>query len=346
MTFGQLGVDPDLLTAIERSRSLRPSLARVLAVINGKGGQGKTSMTANLAGLLALAAQEAHAPRRVLVVDCDPQGNLGLDLGYLKPEDVPAGGQAPQGTLVGDDGAGLMTALQSGSAPARLRDVRPWLDVVPGGAALDEVNGLMFGRTARGQTNRARLALAEVLATIAHEYDWILIDCPPREIAVQDLVLVAARAALVPVSFDQASRQGLSGVSERFSRALSLNESLDLLGVAMFGFQYRLNKKTGGEVGQRREVRAELEADLKAAGADVPVFDSVIRYMPSVAKACRDRGQLVHELEQVQGPKWWEVRAGTATGRPIPNTEATKVAQEYEDLAGEVFTRFSMLEPM
>jgi CobQ/CobB/MinD/ParA nucleotide binding domain len=64
------------------------------------GGQGKTSMTANLAGLLALAAEAANSPRRVLVVDCDPQGNLGLDFGYLKPEDV-AGGAAPAGRLVG-----------------------------------------------------------------------------------------------------------------------------------------------------------------------------------------------------------------------------------------------------
>jgi chromosome partitioning protein len=344
MTFGQVGVDPDLTAAVERSLALRPRLGRVLAVINGKGGQGKTSATANLAGLLALAGEAANSPRRVLVVDCDPQGNLGLDLGYLKPEDVQ-GGQPPAGRLVGDDGVGLMAAMQSGTELKRLRDVRPWLDVVPGGSALDEVNGMIFGRTARGQAHRARLALAEALATIADEYDWILIDCPPREINVQDLVLVAARAALVPVSFDQASRQGLSGVAERFGRALSLNGSLELLGVAMFGFQYRANRK-GDEVGQRREVRAELEADLRAAGADAPVFQSVIRYMPSVAKSCRDRGQLVHELENVVGPKWWEVRAGTAKGRPVPSTEASKVAQEYEDLAGEVFTRFSQLEPM
>lgn len=343
MTFGQVGLDPDMAAAIELSRRLRPSLGRVLAVLNGKGGQGKTSVTANLAGLLALAAEQAQSPRRVLVVDCDPQGNLGLDLGYLKPEDVH--GQVPPGTLVGDDGRGLMAALQTGTAPQRLRDVRPWLDVIPGGSALDEVNGMIFGKTARGHAHQARLALAEVLATVAHEYDWILVDCPPREINVQDLVLVASRAALVPVSFDQASRQGLSGVAERFGRALTVNESLELLGVAMFGFQYRVGRK-GDEVGQRREVRAELEADLRAAGTEAPVFNSVIRYMPSVAKACRDRGQLVHELEQVEGPKWWEVRAGTATGRPVPSTEATKVAQEYEDLAGEVFTRFSQLEPM
>ncbi|GAA2712450.1 ParA family protein [Micromonospora olivasterospora] len=122
MTFGQMvGADPDLAAAMELSRRLRPSLGRVLAVLNGKGGQGKTSVTANLGGLLALAAEQANSPRRVLLVDCDPQGNLGLDLGYLKPEDVPVDGRLPEGVQVGDDGKGLMTALQAGTAPRRCR---------------------------------------------------------------------------------------------------------------------------------------------------------------------------------------------------------------------------------
>lgn len=328
--FGPTTVDGELAAAQERSRVLRPSLSRVLAVFNGKGGVGKTSMTANLAGLLALAAAASDSPRRVLVIDCDPQGNMGLDLGYANRD--------------GDDGgAGLMAAMQAGAIPPRIRDVRPWLDVIPGGAHLDEVNGMIFGKTARGKTHEGRLALAEVIATVAGEYDWILIDCPPREINIQDLALIASRAVLVPVSFDQASRMGLSGVAERFGRALQLNEVLALLGVAMFGFQYRLSRK-GDEVGQRREVRAELASDLRSAGSDSPVFDTVIRYMPSVAKSCRDRGQLVYELESVVGPKWWELRAGTATGRPVPSSQAAQVAQEYEDLAAEVFTRFMHLE--
>jgi cellulose biosynthesis protein BcsQ len=154
---------------------------------------------------------------------------------------------------------------------------------------------------------------------------------------------VAARAVLVPISFDQGGRQGLTGVAERFGAALQLNDQLQLLGVVMFGFQYRVNKN-GDELGQRKAVRAEIVGDLAQAGSDAPVFQSVIRYMPSVAKASRDRGQLVYELETAVGPKWWEVRAGTATGRPVPNTEAAKVAQEYEDLAAEVFTRFRQTE--
>ncbi len=52
-----------------------------ILVLNGKGGVGKTSLTANLAGLAALSGW------RVLAVDLDPQGNLGRDLGYLGDAD-------------------------------------------------------------------------------------------------------------------------------------------------------------------------------------------------------------------------------------------------------------------
>lgn len=330
MSFGQHAVDSELVAAQQQSQRLRPALRRVVAVFNGKGGVGKTSLTANLAGLLALAAADAQSPRRVLVVDCDPQGNVGLDLGYAKgPAD--------------DDGRGLVQAMVSGGRPTVIRDVRPWLDVIPGGAALDEVNGIKFGKISSGKVHESRLALAQVLATVGEEYDWILVDCPPRETNLQDMVLVAARAVLVPVSFDQGSRQGLSGVSDRFGQALQLNESLELLGVAMFGFQYRTSKN-GDEVGQRKAVRAEFTADLAAAGTSAKVFDTVIRYQATVAKSARDRGQLVYELETAVGPKWWEIRSGKASGRPVPNTEAAKVAQEYEDLAAEVFTRFMQLE--
>ena len=58
----------------------REALTRVVAVINGKGGAGKTTITANVAGLLALSGY------RVLVVDLDPQGNLAEDFGYTGDE--------------------------------------------------------------------------------------------------------------------------------------------------------------------------------------------------------------------------------------------------------------------
>jgi hypothetical protein len=87
-------------------------LARVIAIMNGKGGVGKTSIAGNLAALAAAAGY------RVLVVDLDPQGNLAEEMGYV-------------GTATDDAGAALASAMQFGRQvePAALRD---GLDAFPG----------------------------------------------------------------------------------------------------------------------------------------------------------------------------------------------------------------------
>ena len=67
----------------------RGALSRVVAVINGKGGVFKTSLVANVGGLLA------EGGSRVLLVDLDPQGNLAEDLGYADQGDAAAAGGFP-----------------------------------------------------------------------------------------------------------------------------------------------------------------------------------------------------------------------------------------------------------
>src|SRR3954463_13721817 len=102
-------------------------LSRCIAVVNGKGGVGKTSLTANLAGLYAAAGY------RTLAIDLDPQGNLGDDLGYL-------------GAGLSDDGAGLVDALRARRAYRPLRNVRAGLDVLAGGAGPGGLNSALYCR--------------------------------------------------------------------------------------------------------------------------------------------------------------------------------------------------------
>ena len=331
--FGKSAVESSETADLEQQ--IRPKLQRVIAFINGKGGQGKTSITANLSGLLANAAEASESQRRVLAIDMDPQGNLALDLGY---RDSPEN----------DKGLSILQAVNSGSPLRIMRDVRPWLDVVPGGKELNGLPASVFSAAIQGRDKhaKARLSFATAVAQIADSYDWILMDCPPQEAVIQDLLLVAARAAVIPVSFDAASRDGMNGVAERFAHALELNDDLELLGAVMFNFNYTAGRKKASgeapEVGQRKKMRQLLQEDLVRAGTEAPVFQTVIRTLATVAESCRDRGQLVHEIETAtDGPKWWEVRSGKATGRPVPTTQAATLAQEYEDLAAEVITRFN-----
>ena len=99
----------------------RGALGRVVAIANGKGGVGKTSLTTTLAGLAATAGY------RILLIDLDPQGNAGEDLGYT-------------GAGTGDDGAGLVAALAADTALAvTLPQARPGIDVICGGCSTASV---------------------------------------------------------------------------------------------------------------------------------------------------------------------------------------------------------------
>src|ERR1700712_5606427 len=110
----------------------REALSRVVAVANGKGGVGKTSTATELAGLAS------EAGYKILLIDLDPQGNVGEDLGYT-------------GAGTGDEGAAMVSALMSGRPlPVSLPAVRPNVDVIAGGERLDDLAGVLLARHTRG----------------------------------------------------------------------------------------------------------------------------------------------------------------------------------------------------
>jgi len=191
----------------------RGALSRVIAVINGKGGVFKTSLVANVGGLLA------EAGSRVLLVDLDPQGNLAEDLGYSEQ---------------GDGGRSLAAALCFGAEPTLLVSIRPNLDVIAGGPELDDAAAFL-GAKAQKDRDAAHLALAKMLATVAGEYDLVLLDCPPGNEPLQAAAVAAARYALVPLKTDMSSRKGVAAVAARMDSVVGLNPSLDLLGVVLVG---------------------------------------------------------------------------------------------------------------
>ncbi len=283
----------------------RTNLARVVAVTNGKGGVGKTSVTANLAGLLAAAGY------RVLAVDLDPQGNLAEDLGYADRS---------------DDGHALHTSLLTGHALAPVVGIRPSLDVCPGGDATADLAAALTSRLQR-QGGDATLALATSLAPTATDYDIVLLDCPPALETMQALALTAARWVLIPAKTDSSSRKGLREVARRFVAAREVNPYLEVLGIVLFGV---------GASATRVRARAHdhIAEDL---GGAVPILTSTIRHLEAAATDARERGQLAHELEAVaaEGPTWWELRRGAAPGERVAASAST-LAGDYQALAEEV----------
>jgi chromosome partitioning protein len=293
----------------------RERLSRVVAVANGKGGVGKTTIAASLGGLAAAAGY------RILLVDMDPQGNLGDDLGYLES------GHS-------DDGQALVNALLQGQALTPVvPNARDNLDVICGGDHLTDLAGALFARHSRGGDSTELLASA--LAPLAADYDLVLIDTPPTDAQLQSLALAAARWLLIPTKADAGSIRGLAGIAERVASVHRINPTLAVLGVVLFDVPTSATR-----------IRAEASTNIEQIlGGAAPLFDTTVRNSTAVAREARDRGLLVHELaERVEGaaPFWKALREGRPPER-LPGS-APALADDFVRLVDAILTRISEQE--
>lgn len=304
----------------------RSNLQRVVAVVNNKGGVGKTTLTANIGGLLAAAGW------KVLLVDLDQQGNLGLDLGY-------------GGTVRDDDGAALSKGLlYPDEDPRLLKDVRPGLDVLPGGRHLDSTTAALGSYSTRGPDGimQARLSVAKMLDRIAVNYDLILLDCPPGNDIIQSAAVTAARYLLIPSIVDEGSLKGLSLTAERLASVADLNPDADLLGVVQFAATANAKKL-------RKEFVSEV-TDMLGGGEEAAafIFKNQVRHAQATAKEARGQGLLVHELEAnvKSAPKWYEsLRLGEAPKSAGP-ASAQSVAGSLHAVTMELVERITAIEAL
>lgn len=162
-----------------------------IAVINQKGGVGKTTTTANLGAALAMKG------KRVLLLDMDPQANLTLHLD--RRPDLEA--KAMTQVLV-DDVPIAQTIVATSVAG---------LDVVPADTSLAGVEQVLANRIGRETILREAF---EALARGGIDPDYVLVDCPPSLGVLSANALVAADSVLVPVQTEYFALQGMAKLFE------------------------------------------------------------------------------------------------------------------------------------
>ena len=187
---------------------------RIIAIVNQKGGVGKSTTAVNLGASLALMGP------RVLLVDIDPQGNTTTGVGIDKR------------ALEADS----YTVLLDGHAVADV--VQPTdvenLWIVPATLALAGAEIELV--TADGREHR----LKEALAAVAGAYDIVLIDCPPSLGLLTVNALAAAQEIIIPVQAEYYALEGLSQLTTIVEQVRAgLNPDLAILGVLITMFDGR-----------------------------------------------------------------------------------------------------------
>lgn len=187
-------------------------MARVISIINNKGGTGKTTTTINLGA--ALAARR----RRVLLMDMDSQCNLSSALGVANAEQH----------------TGFLCNGTSSIKEAAQRVEKMW--IVPSTPLL-----LSYEQQLNDEPGREFL-LKEHLEPVQNDFDYVLIDCPPSLGTLSVASLVAADQYIVPMQAENFAFIGLDRILQTAKKVrMRMNAKLELGGILFVKFSPRTN---------------------------------------------------------------------------------------------------------
>jgi len=181
-------------------------MVKVLSLANQKGGVGKTTTSVNLAASLAATK------RKVLLIDLDPQGNATMGVGVDKHElketfcDV------------------LLSGLDARSCVHHLEKVG--IDLLPANADLTAAEVELM------RSDNAQNRMKDVIDSIKHDYEYVLIDCPPALNMLTLNALVASDGVIIPMQCEYYALEGLSALMDTINQVrASVNPNLEVEGL-------------------------------------------------------------------------------------------------------------------
>ena len=276
---------------------------RSMAVINQKGGVGKTTTAVNLAASLA------EQGLRVCVIDLDPQAHASLHLGLSVADEQPS----VYDVLCGD---------------ASIADVRRWVNddlaVVPANLDLAAAEMELAGEVGREVILRDKLELD------SEEFDFLILDCPPSLGVLTLNALTAVQEVFLPLQPHFLALHGLSKLLRTIEIvAKRLNPDLHLSGVVLC--MYESGTRLAAEV--TRDVDEFLQIQSRAEGvwAGAKFFQTRIRRNIRLAEAPSFGQSIFEYAPNSNGAEDYSRLARELTGQPIEQerTEQKKDVQSH-----------------